>query len=352
MKHDNVFEWIYQERRKLVTWTEFLGVLVRVVEDVALSTAITRGWNVSSGGNGGANASDSYSSSLPPLHSLASNPLTTVATFAAVLQDMLAANMLAAAAASSGETKKRKRCLFADKAVHPLLQLDRNGSTCLNWAGGCNNLDLVHYIMQHLPVDASARQLDEKNEGRKRDGKTFLHFAARNGCTKLLKTILSNYAKYAAVLQLDLACPVNDLVTNDNTTLLMLACYGGHVGTVKLLVETFKADVHLKNDWGCSCAHFVGISGASDYAQCSSLVGFLKREGVDFTKAQSNGHTPLHKACFKGNSAIVRALHSNMSQQQRETVGKVRDNDKKRAGELWASNDAAMKEWLQEVGWL
>ena len=50
-----------------------------------------------------------------------------------------------------------------------------------------------------------------------------------------------------------------DATSNDGTTVLHSACYGGRVSIVEHLIE-LGADRDRVNMWGCGVGHFVGIS--------------------------------------------------------------------------------------------
>ena len=204
----------------------------------------------------------------------------------------------------------------------------------IEWAGGAGNVEIVEYVLEAgIPIS--------HNSGRKRDGKNLVHFAARNGRVAMVRYILGNIGRFG----ID-----SDTVTNDGTTALMLAAYGGSVETVRLLIDTFKCDVFRKNEWGCGVAHFIGISSETCDPD-SSVIELLEEKGVDFEEKQDGGHTPVHKASMKGNGRVVKKLYDVLGKVEgaRERMGKARDKDGKRASEL--CKNEKLKEWMVKVGW-
>ena len=274
---------------------------------------------------------DSYEKSLPPLHAIASCAESDVTRFVECLN----------------ATTKENR-------LNALLSTDRNGSLCLHWAGGCGNRVLVDYIIneirRHDDRDLSAyHRVVTSKSTRGVDGRNFLHFAARHGRDGLLDHVLENakdYSPFYVVPHGDKS--IADSPGNEGTTLLMLASYGCHLSTVKLLIEKYGANVNSRNKWGCSAAHFVSLCNSR--CDTTSVVRYLYQKGADFMSVQSNGHTPAHKASLKGNEHTIKAIYSILNPSERRKLSSLRDNDDNTVSELWSGHDTFRK-WLISVGW-
>lgn len=141
------------------------------------------------------------------------------------------------------------------------------------------------------------RQGEGRGQGqtRRRDGKTPLHYAARNGhvsCARFLITIAK--------------VPV-DVTSGDGTTPLHMACYGGQLNMVQYLVEEAGADPYKVNEWKCSAAHWVGMTIQKvDVMQVQRLCQLLnKKYDLSFADIQRQGHSVLHKAAQHLNSHVI-----------------------------------------------
>lgn len=186
------------------------------------------------------------------------------------------------AAAQNGKLEDIRR--FVAEGWDPQTY-DHLGSTALHWAAGSGHLEVVKYFLEELCVDPrqSARS------GRK-DGKTAIHWAARNGRDDVVKYLLS--------LGLEV-----DLPTKDGSPPLAFACFGGHLNTARLLVES-KADVQHRNKWQCSLAHWGAMGGHVPICE------WLLSLGLSFEDVQKEGQLPLHKAAVKGHADVVRWLRT------------------------------------------
>ena len=313
--------WIQRNDRKM-TWEEYCIRLVRAVEESVDDSQGRR---------------RDYASTLPPLHALAAEPSSTWSDFDERLNDM-----------DKGNKEIRLKYLLAG---------DRNGSTCLHWAGGTGRCEFVDRIIEEIRrLDDSTLSTYSKSVASKstrgRDGRTFVHFAARHGRTTLIDRVLTHPKVYAPFYPEGVGA---DAPGNEGTTPLMLAAYGGHLETTRYLVEIRAADVRRRNKWGCSVAHFCALRSSLDM---TNMIRYLYRRGVDFTAQQSNGHTPIHKACLKGNSETVRCIFNIMNEAQRLLIARSRDQDGKRPSEVWTTTtkerDSASTDfvrWLTSIGW-
>ncbi|KAL3087462.1 hypothetical protein niasHT_023710 [Heterodera trifolii] len=197
---------------------------------------------------------------------------------------------------------------------------DSNGDTALMCALLENNLDIGHYLI------ARGARTDHMNKF----GISPLHYFVKNGDFALCKFLMDNGAN------------VNQKMTDDSDfhfTPLQIACVGGHLQIVKLLVEEGKADTestdsngdtalmgalvennlgighylisrgartdHM-NKFGMSPLHYFVKNG--DFALCKFLVDNGANVNQNTTD-DSNCHvTPLHIACAKGHLQIVKLL--------------------------------------------
>jgi ankyrin repeat protein len=96
-----------------------------------------------------------------------------------------------------------------------------------------------------------------------RPGWTALHYAAAGGHTEIVQTLLEKHA------YIDAASP-------NRTTPIMMAAWGGHIYTVKLLLDE-GADATLKNDIGMTAIDFAKSVGRHDIAE--GLEFQLKKAG-------------------------------------------------------------------------
>jgi len=96
-----------------------------------------------------------------------------------------------------------------------------------------------------------------------RPGWTALHYAAAAGSDDIVRMLLDRKAA------LDARSP-------NNTTPIMMAVFGGHIMTVKLLLDA-GADATLKNDQGMTAIDFANNAGHKDIAE--GLTYRLKKAG-------------------------------------------------------------------------
>lgn len=80
---------------------------------------------------------------------------------------------------------------------------DKHGSTVIEWAGGMGRLDVIDWALSYInptppltpnpeTLGTLKRKRGDGNKNRKREGRTFLHFACQYGRMELLETVLSN----------------------------------------------------------------------------------------------------------------------------------------------------------------
>lgn len=224
--------------------------------------------------------------------------------------------------------------------IKSLLSLrDRNGSTAEHWAAGGGHLGCLSFLLElrdlvysispsetdnsekkaaELPTkatqtknnDATDTAKHNKKIRRRRDGKTSLHYAARNGQNACIDLLLSRQD-----------APPVDIPSGDGTTPLHMACYGGHPSTVKHLIQKHGADVHAVNEWQCGSAHFVAMSLGDEGSEAViELCNYLKEEcDVDFVARQKQGHTPLHKAASRKNQQVIEWVAGKVATTKQES---------------------------------
>jgi hypothetical protein len=239
---------------------------------------------------------------------------------------------------------------------------DRNGSTAEHWAAGGGHWDCTFYLLQlrdavsggepsnigeievstNTKSSSTQKYTGSKKIRRRRDGKTSLHYAARNGHIRIIDLLLSRRRLH------DDNTPHVDISCGDGTTPLHMACYGGHPDTVKHLVETHAANIHALNEWECGAAHWAAMSlGNEGTEKVIELCLYLKEGGANFVKRQKQGHTPLHKAASRKNRHVIEwlATSSLFSDEDRKIMG-LEDVGGNRPSDIWLSVGGE-----EEFGW-
>jgi ankyrin repeat protein len=161
--------------------------------------------------------------------------------------------------------------------------LDARGSSALDWSAGNGHMECVKLLLPFA-----------KGVACRPDGKGPAHWAARHGREAVLVLLLEEAGGEGAGV---------DVRTADGTTLLMLACFGGHIGTAELLYE-YDATLLAYNSYECDAGHFAAMGGSV------RMCKWLKRMGLAFDRHQCSGHTALHKAADGGHEQVVRYMLS------------------------------------------
>jgi len=126
-----------------------------------------------------------------------------------------------------------------------------------------NNGDTALMIAAYSANKPAVEALLAKGATVNQDGWTALHYAATIGDNDIVKMLL---AKSAAL----------DAPSPNKTTPMMMAARGGHIYTVKALLDA-GADASLKNDVGMSAIDFAQQGGYKDIVE--GLTYRLKKAG-------------------------------------------------------------------------
>ena len=323
----------------------------------------------------GQNKVDTYRQSLPPfLQAAANGDFNT-------LQSMINE------AIRSQEAEKSTREIYCnnnnsadsvngprdDSSSHcynPVQQLldttDRHMSTAEHWAAGGGHLDCLKFLMdmrlEYMQNNNGNRQhaskIGNKNNKKKklgrRDGKTCLHYAARNGQLECIQYLLHECKYFLQQEQNEEhgrdSEPHNNDTSNDNddrstsrrsiiskkinersgdgTTSFHMACYGGHPKVIRYLIE-LGAKVNECNDWGCSSAHWIAMTISTNRSNICECCQILQQSGVNFTTKQSQGHSPLHKAAQKKNPHVIEWMASSTPAAMTNAGKSCDDDDEK-----------------------
>lgn len=205
---------------------------------------------------------------------------------------------------------------------------DRNGSSLLHYAAGCGHENVCRHLLQFI----DARSAKSQNNGR-----TPLHWAARNGHVEICK-----------LLVLEFGVPV-DALAKGQVTPLELAIWQCHLTTARCLVEELGANPSHPNSWGCHTAHWLGkcpiYNGDDDSKeQLRVACKWLFEEcGVAYNTPNHHGQTPVHKAAYAGNFAVVEYLCM-----ERGVVDDIRDNNNNTAADCAErSKNYELASWLR-----
>ena len=284
--------------------------------------------------------------------------------------------------------------------LHLINVKDRNGSIADHWCAGNGHLDCLKYIMDlrckykqsNGISNDSAKKIRHENKKRKRDGKTCLHYAARNGHDHIIRHLLTCCEMESSSI-MDV-----DMISNDSTTPLHLSCYGGHSSTINLLITTYKADLLKVNSWRCGIGHWLAMTVQKNNDEIAKCLDFikdytfqnpitikefmskvgkidesinLKERNIDkghittfhiFGIQQGQGHSAVHKACQKRNLFVVQWLmkeaQSNWNANQIATAG-TKDVGGNKPHEIWTSmarpsggvEDEQIVQEMKKFGW-
>jgi ankyrin repeat protein len=302
----------------------------------------------------------SYKESLPPfLQAASQGKLDT-------LSHMLKEDVKKTSSSSSSNTTR--------SLMDVLQQTDRHGSMAEHWAAGGGHLECLKLLLETKQTEMTRIMFEEEEEEefgfvppkkkrRRRDGKTCLHYAARNGQLDCVRYLVEDQ-------QMDL-----HEASGEATTPLHMACYGGHLPVVQYLVEQSswlpssstttprKNNPHpalATNDWGCTSAHWVAMTLNDNADQVATLCTYLQDEcGVDFGARQHQGHSPLHKAAQRGNRHVLEWMASpqcRLASAELQAAA-APDQGGHTPSEIWRhmgneeATKSAVAKWMECQGW-
>jgi len=121
---------------------------------------------------------------------------------------------------------------------------------------------------------------------------TPLHEAVWIGNSTIVESLLDNRA--------DINC-----ISNTGHTPLLGACFCGHLGLLNRLLER-GADPSLEANGGISLLHAAASSGSANILE--RVIRLREEVEVRVDDADEMGWTPLHFACSRANTAVVRML--------------------------------------------
>ena len=247
--------------------------------------------------------------------------------------------MLVKSAAAS--TLKRKRDKNPSASILDVLRRkDQTQSTPLEWCGGRGRMQLIDYILsiyknsQKVPTPRAA-----SSNGRSREGRTFLHYACQYGHLSVVKCVLEDLsAKGEDSLYFNelhsRSTSFVDTSSNDGTTLLHVAVYGGYLPVCKYLVSQ-SASVNSLNDWGCGVAHFLAISKVVNDDNNEEVVAWLNDVTPEaFNVLQRGGHSVLHKCAIKRRHNTARMIKAAKGDAWWSEMATLTDAEGKTAKEL------------------
>ena len=249
-----------------------------------------------------------------------------------------------------------------DHVLTLLTTRDRHGSVAEHWAAGGGHVKCLEYLVQMTRQcsrdskssahdketihDASVASLQSKKM-RRRDGKTSLHYAARNGHVSCIEYLLREQL-YAV-----------NVASGDGTTPFHLACFGGHLAAARVLLD-HGADAAAANDWGCTTAHWLAMSTtSSNGAEYREFCRWIQGMNVSFVRPQKQGHSAVHKAAQRKNRVMLEWLAepaevggAGLSDKDKVMAGSP-DAGGHRPSEIWTSvgGDETTASWMRSMNW-
>jgi ankyrin repeat protein len=232
---------------------------------------------------------------------------------------------------------------------------DRHLSTAEHWAAGGGHMSSLKYLLDlrqsHMsPLEKEKNTLEEGSNvkrTRRRDGKTCLHYSARNGHLDGVKFLVEEQGSSI------------DEISGDGTTPFHMACFGGHCEVAEFFIGQ-NVNVRAVNDWGCSAAHWAGMTISKEVSQVRQLCNVLRNAGVSFSERQKQGHSCAHKAAQKLNRSVIEWMAessdqggANLSAEEKEQAGRP-DMGGHTPSEIWRSVGGGKEfaKWMEEkLGW-
>ena len=197
--------------------------------------------------------------------------------------------------------------LLVQHGANPI-ERDTRGVSLLHWAAGSGNLGGVKELLRHFQYGVFTEA--------ERDGATPFHWAAAGA--KAREFGCGGHPEVCRYFfeQLDGEGTkrIINKVTKDGNSVLMWAAWSGTLDVVKLLIRN-RADPTVSNRNGCTVAHWAASGGNIQVCQ------YLARTvGVDFTKPNFGGNTPLTHAVAFGRVDVVEWLRNEICDAMDDSV--------------------------------
>lgn len=181
-----------------------------------------------------------------------------------------------------------------------------SGCSVLHYAAGYNQLAIVDYLVRDRGFDNVNIAVPKRY--RKAQGRTPLHYAARNGHVTMVRHLVETYGAN------------ENAFAKHNVTPLQLAVWRNQVSVAQYLVMERGVDPAQANEFGCTLLHWLAIApieteseegddGAADEAVIATAEWLISLPGVSVRAKQKQGHTALHKAAWQGHYGLVQYLH-------------------------------------------
>ena len=205
-------------------------------------------------------------------------------------------------------------CKVLLETYKPNLQMsDDDGWSVLHFAAKAGNIELFQYL-----IDKGSDVYRQKG-----DGMNCLHIAAVNGHLRLCKMLLETY-KLDLQMTDDNGRSVLHSVSEDGNLELFqyliekgsdvyrrkrdgmncldIAAANGCLRLCKMLLDTYKLDLPMIDDNGCSVLHFAARAGNLE------LVQYLIEKGSDVYRQKRDGMNCLHIAAEDGHLRLCKVL--------------------------------------------
>lgn len=204
------------------------------------------------------------------------------------------------------EPKRLYSLLLDRSSVDP-----KTGCFPLHWAAGTAFDEAISFLLSNCcekdgnagEKEASSSRLVDQLAVKPSTGRTPLHYAARNG----------HLSTCQLLIEVHQANP-NPKCHRGSVTPLQLAVWQNRLEIVEYLARDNSPLLLECNDFACGLNHWIGLIPkkrwlSKDGTGVLPLARYLHEHGVSYASIpenqQNQGHTPLHKAAWGGNVALL-----------------------------------------------